>query len=74
LIVVGDSPKNPGTPHAWLLVETNVGKYTPVEATSRRVVYSNDTLFKKYFEYEKQFETIQEAIDHSPQEFDWWEQ
>ena len=73
LIVTGETPDGSGDRHAWLLVETSPGKYTPVEATSRRIIYSRYPYFHNYFEYERKFETIQEAIDYGPAEFDWWE-
>jgi hypothetical protein len=71
LIVTGDSPFDPGK-HAWLLVETSVGGYMPVEATTYSIVYWWDPYFDNYFVYDHEFENIQEALDYSPNEFDWW--
>ena len=71
-IVIGDSPSEPGVGHAWLLVETSNGKYTPVEATGMYVVYSGSQYFNDYFEYDQQFETIQEAMEYSPTGYEWW--
>ncbi len=72
LIVAGESPAVSGVRHAWLLVETSPGKYTPVEATERRVVYTDTAYFDNYFKYERKFENIQEAMDYNPYDFDWW--
>jgi hypothetical protein len=58
--------------HAWLLVETSAGQYMPVEATTYEVVYWEHPNFDDYFVYDYEFETIQEALEHSPNEFDWW--
>lgn len=58
--------------HAWLLVETSAGQYMPVEATTYEVVYWEHPNFDEYFVYDHEFETIQEALEHSPNEFDWW--
>jgi hypothetical protein len=71
LIVTGDSPFGLGK-HAWLLVQTSVEGYMPVEATTYSIVYWSDTYFDNYFVYDYQFENIQEALDYSPNEFDWW--
>jgi hypothetical protein len=70
-IVVGNSPFSTGR-HCWLLVETRVGKYMPVESIDLSVVMLGNPNFDKYFEYDHQFETIQEALEHSESEFDWW--
>ena len=58
--------------HAWLLVETSAGEYMPVEATTYELVYWEHPKFDDYFVYDNEFETIQEAIEYSPTEFDWW--
>ena len=71
LIVTGDSPFGLGK-HAWLLVQTSVEGYMPVEATTYSIVYWWDMDFDNYFVYDHQFENIQEALDYSPNEFDWW--
>jgi len=72
VIVTGDSPWGDGK-HAWLLVETNEGKYMPVEATSYSIVYWNSPHFDNYFKYEHRFETIHEAHEYSSTEFSWWD-
>jgi len=72
LIVTGDSPFGTGN-HAWLLVQATVDGYMPVEATTYSIVYWWDMYFDDYFVYDHQFEDIQEALDYSPNEFDWWE-
>lgn len=71
LIVTGDSPFGLGK-HAWLLVQTSVEGYMPVEATTYSIIYWSDIYFDNYFVYDHQFENIQEALDYSPNEFDWW--
>jgi len=71
LIVTGDSPSSAGK-HAWLLVQISAEEYMPVEATVYSVVYRWDPYYDEYFVYDYAFETIQEAIGHSPEEYDWW--
>jgi hypothetical protein len=71
ILVAGDSPFG-DVKHAWLLVEVVAGQYMPVEATAYGIVYWNSAYFNNYFEYELQFETIQEAIQINPTEFNWW--
>ena len=72
LIVAGDSPSSAGK-HAWLLVQIGEGgEYMPVEATVYHVVYWWDPYYDEYFVYDYAFENIQEAIAHSPDEYDWW--
>lgn len=73
IIVGGDSPTGSANKHAWLLVETAEGKYTPIEATALSIVNWKSPDYYNYFEYEFQFETIQEALSYSPTEFNWWE-
>jgi len=70
-IVCGKSPWGSGY-HAWLLVETSVGKYMPVEATAYDMVSWYSSYFNNYFKYDRSFETIQDALAYSQSEFDWW--
>ena len=70
-IVVGDSPFSSGR-HAWLLVETSQGKYMPVESTNIEIVWWDDPNFDNYWEYDRSFETIQDALAYNENEFDWW--
>ena len=70
-IVGGNSPDGSGR-HAWLLVETNRGGYTPVEATARSIVDQSSLYFDNYYKYEFCFETIQEALSHNPTDYNWW--
>ena len=71
VIVTGDSPSGGGK-HAWLLVQTSTDGYMPVEPTTYSIVYWSDIYFDDYFVYDYEFENIQEALDYSPNEFDWW--
>jgi len=71
IIVAGTSPWGGGY-HAWILVETSEGQYMPVEATEYDIVYWSDPYFDNYFIYDHQFETIQDALEYSYEEFDWW--
>ena len=71
-IIVGDSPFSSGR-HAWLLVETSVGKYIPVESTNVGVVSWEDANFDNYFKYDGSFETIEDSLAYSETEFDWWQ-
>lgn len=71
-IKVGKSVDGSGGRHAWLLVETRKGKYMPVEATQWSIVYWDNPFFENYFDAERNFETIQEALEYSPTGFDWW--
>jgi hypothetical protein len=71
VIVAGSSPFGSGR-HAWLLVETSVDAYMPVEATTGEVVWWSSPYFDNYFVYDHRFETIQEALAYSETEFDWW--
>jgi len=73
IIVLGKSPDGSGEGHAWLLVEVTQGKYMPVEATLFSIVYWNSPDFDDYFEYQCTFESIHEAVDDRPYEFDWWQ-
>ena len=70
VIVTGDSPFSLGK-HAWLLVQTSVEGYMPVEPTTYSIVYWSNIYFDNYFVYDYQFENIQEALGYSPNEFDW---
>ena len=72
IIVVGDSPSNPGVHHAWLLVETSNGKYTPVEATRMSVVFQGTQYYNYNFENDQRVETIQEDMKYSSTRFDRW--
>lgn len=72
-IVVGQSPWNPETRHAWLLVETSSDKYMPVEATQYTLVKWDSPYFDSYFEYDHSFETIFDALDYDYEGFNWWE-
>lgn len=72
IIITGGTPWGEGR-HAWLLVETSAGHYMPVEATAYSIVYWWDAYFDNYFLYDHEFETIGEALEYSPTEFDWWE-
>lgn len=71
IIAVGEKPSGKGY-HAWLLVETSAGHYMPVEATTYDLVTWEDQSFHKYFIYDHIFETIQDALEYSYEEFDWW--
>ncbi len=72
MIDVGKSPDGSNVRHAWLLVESENGKYMPVEATAMSVVYWSSSYFNNYFKYDHVFETIQEALRYGSKEFDWW--
>lgn len=71
VIAVGDAPFG-GSYHAWLLVETSVGAYMPVEATSLEILWWADPYFDNYFVYDFIFEDIHEAMDFYETEVDWW--
>jgi len=71
-VIVAKTTQGILTEHSWLLVETSAGKYMPVEATSYELVYWEHPNFDNYFDYDYEFETIQEALEYSPNEFDWW--
>jgi len=73
IIVLGKSPDGSGEGHAWLLVEVTPGKYMPVEATLFSIVYWKNPYFDDYFKYQARFESIHEALDDKPDEFDWWQ-
>jgi len=70
-IVCGDTPFGSGR-HSWLLVETSEGKYMPVESTIIEIVWWENPDFYNYFEYDRSFETIQEALEYSETSYDWW--
>ena len=36
------------------------------------VVWWESPYFDNYFEYDRAFETIQDALNYSETEFDWW--
>jgi len=46
----------------------------PVESTNIEVVWWSDPNFDNYIVYDNSFENIQEALDYSDTEFDWWNQ
>jgi len=71
VIVTGDSPFSLGK-HAWLLVETSAGGYMPVEPTTYSMIYWSNIYFDNYFVYDYQYEDIHEALEHSSNEYDWW--
>ena len=71
-IVSGTTPWSDGN-HTWLLVETSLGYYMPVEATTYDLVKWDSPYFDKYFEYGHKFETIQDALAYAYEEFDWWQ-
>jgi hypothetical protein len=70
-IAVGNSPIGAGK-HSWLIVEVYSGQYIPVEATTIEIVYPTSPFYDKYFRYDRVFDTINEALDYSPTQFDWW--
>lgn len=71
IIVVGDSPFG-SERHAWLLVEASEGKYMPVESVTIQIVWWENPNFDNYFEYDRSFESIREALEYSEIDFDWW--
>jgi hypothetical protein len=71
-IACGPTPFDPGSRHAWLLVETSPGYYMPVETTIQSIVYRTESHFDEYFEYDHLFETIFDALGYEPTQFDWW--
>ncbi len=72
IIVTGRAPFGGGK-HAWLLVETSPNRWMPVEPTTYSIVWWDNPYFDNYFVYEHEFESIFEAINVFPDEFDWWE-
>ena len=71
-VIVAKTTPGVFSEHAWLLVETSAGEYMPVEATTYEIVYWGHPQFDDYFVYDYEFETIQEALEYGPTEFDWW--
>ena len=71
-IACGPAPFKSGSRHAWLIVETLPGIYVPVEAAVPRIVGPSDTYFDAYFEYDRLYETIYDALEYRASEFDWW--
>lgn len=71
-IVGGDSPAEGEEKHAWLLVETSQGKYTPIESVNIEEISQYNRYYDNYFIYEYEFESIQEAIEFNASDFDWW--
>ena len=72
-IACGPTPFEPDSRHAWLLVETPYGFYVPIEATYPRIVSCSEPYFHGYFKYDHLFETIYDAFNYKPTQFDWWE-
>lgn len=72
IIVVGNTPSNLNTRHAWLLVETSLNGYMPVEATSIHEIFWDNQYFNQYFVYDTQYETILDAKTSMLDQFDWW--
>jgi len=70
IILVGD-PFGLGS-HAWVLAETGESEYMPVEATAPRVVLWGEENFEHYFEYNREYQTIYDAIDDNSAQYDWW--
>jgi len=68
----GESPNGEGH-HTWLLVEISPEKYIPIEATSVKLINSNNKFYNEYFDYEHTFENIQEAIEYYYEDYNWWE-
>jgi len=73
IIVVGNTPGGNGR-HSWLLVETGVGEYMPVEPTTFSIVYWQAASFDNYFTYDYQFETIEDALEYQCDEYNWWQE
>ena len=73
ILVAGQCPSKPEARHAWLLVETSLGKYMPVEATQYELVKWDNPYFDEYFSYDHSFETIFEALDYNYDGYNWWE-
>ena len=59
--------------HAWVLVETEEG-YLPVECTGMFIPWdgTEDMTYDDYFDYDELFQTIYEAEECHPGQFDWW--
>ena len=73
-IIAGGNAPWDGGKHSWLLVEASEGKYMPVEATAFSIVYWQAASFDTYFVYDYGFETIQDALENQPDQFNWWEE
>jgi hypothetical protein len=66
--------------HAWVLVKTEERDegYLPVECTGMFIPWSGTAFatgtmsWNDYFEYDKLFETIYEAEEYWPGQYDWW--
>ncbi len=71
IIVVGNLPWGDTGKHAWLLVEVDSGQYIPVESTKLSIVHGTDPYFRNYFNYDRTFETIEEALAYNRTEFSW---
>lgn len=61
-----------GFEHAWLLVETSEGNYTPVEAPVLEVINDTDEFYDYYFDYDHLFKNIYSANEAAFDEFNWW--
>jgi hypothetical protein len=72
IIAWGESPNGNGY-HSWLLVEISEEKYVPVEATSVKLVNPTHQYYDEYFDYEFTFETIQDALAYSYEDYNWWD-
>jgi len=70
-IILGEAPFGGGY-HAWLLVETSLDQYMPVESTTIKIIWWADPDFDGYFIYDYELETILDALSYNESEFDWW--
>lgn len=61
-----------GFEHAWLIVETTEGNYTPVEAQHLEIIYSDNEEYDNYFKYDYLLKNIYSAQDFAHDEFNWW--
>ena len=62
--------------HAWALVKTEERDegYLPIECTGMFIPWEGSSLgsWDVYFDYEDLFETIYEAEEYCPGDYDWW--
>lgn len=63
-----------GSSRAWLLVETDEGSYTPVEAKTLEIIYDDNEHYADYFNYDHLFKNIYSANDFGTSHFNWWEE
>ena len=56
----------------WLLVETDEGNFTPVEAKTLEIIYDDNEFYDDYFDYDHLFKNIYSANDFAPDNFNWW--